>query len=138
MSKRSRTIIAIAVIILVSLVAGRERLRFLFRVGDTPPTVEFTFIPSKPISLHEVTAKVRVKDDHAIDFTTYRMTLVELERTLVLPIPGLVGKEYEQPVSFSLVADDPRIREAGKLTVIISVADDRGQSTEITRFIPLR
>jgi hypothetical protein len=83
-------------------------------------------------------ANLSMSDDYALDFKTYQMHLVEADRTIDLPIPGLIGKQYDQPISFSLIADDPKLRGKDKLTVQISVADDKGQKTEITKVIDLK
>ncbi|MEK7264472.1 MAG: hypothetical protein AAB227_00085, partial [Pseudomonadota bacterium] len=79
-----------------------------------------------------------LKDDYGLDFTTYRMRLVEIDKTIDLPIDGLIGMDYEQSVSFSLIADNPKLSGKDKLTVEIEVADDRGQRSTLTRVISIK
>ncbi len=130
--------LAIVILLTVGVVALRDYRSLFARPHDDPPMIEFTWTPDGRVSLKEMKALLVMRDDYALDFTTYRMTLVELDKTIDLPIPGLIGKDYEQPISFSLIADDPRLADEKKLTVRISVADDRGQQTTITREIPLK
>ncbi len=132
--------VALAVVILgvMGLIMSRDTQRLLNRASDQPPQISFTWSPAGPVSLRDMKADLRITDDYGLDFTTYHMRLVELGRDIDLPIPGLIGKEYEQPISFSLIANDPKLIGLTKLTVVISIADDRGQKSEITRIIELR
>lgn len=142
-SKTSRKILpfAIAVVILLAMAlfatdAGRA---LLSGAKDNPPRIDFTWTDEgQPVSLAETSATLRITDDHGIDFTTYRMRLVELDRTLDFPVEGVVGKDWSQPVSFSLVADDPKLEGKKTLTVEITVADDKGQVSTLTKAMPLR
>jgi hypothetical protein len=131
-------VLALLVIGLLVLVRNRDTQRLLNRKEDQAPTIEFTWTPAGEVSLKEMQGMLTIRDDYALDFTTYRMKLVEAERELDLPIPGMMGKDYEQSVSFSLIADDPKLVDQTKLTVIISISDDAGHSTELTKVIPLK
>lgn len=131
-------VLAVLIIALMALIMNKETKRLLSRQQDQAPKIEFTWSPAGEVSLMDMKGMLTITDDYALDFTTYRMKLVELDREIDLPIPGLVGKEYEQPISFSLVANDDKLWGRDKLTVIISIADDKGQKSEITRVIPLK
>ena len=88
--------------------------------------------------MKEMRGFLTLKDDYGLDFTTYRMRLVEIDKTIDLPIDGLIGMDYEQSVSFSLIADNPKLSGKDKLTVEIEVADDRGQRSTLTRVISIK
>ena len=62
----------------------------------------------------------------------------ELDRTLDLPIEGLLGREYEQPISLSLIANNAVLINKGEVNVEISVADDAGHETSIVKTIKLK
>lgn len=129
----------LAVVILVVMFALRLRDgQTPDRTLDLPPTIDFTWTPAEPTSLREMSGLLAIHDDFALDFTSYRMKIVELDRTLDLPIPGLVGKDYEQPISLSLVADDPRFAAAGKATLEFTITDDKGQRTTVTKTVELK
>ena len=106
--------------------------------ADQPPTVEFTWTPLGPTTLQEFKGRLAMKDDHSLDFKTYRFHIVELDKTLDMPIDGLVGSDYESDVYLSLLADDPRTYDLDRLTLEISIADDKGQRTSITRVVRLK
>ncbi|MDD5251014.1 MAG: hypothetical protein PHT12_00095 [Patescibacteria group bacterium] len=97
--------------------------------GDQPPTIEFTWTPLGPVDLKEFKGQLVMKDDNALDFSTYQMRIVEIDKTIGLPIPGVVGKEYTSPVYLGLIADDSRLIDHGSVTLEFSIADDRGQRT---------
>lgn len=133
-------------IVLAALILGvvavayvRERI-FLDTPGvvDAPPTIAFTWTPLGRVFLEDVRGKVRMTDDHALDFTTYSMHLVEINKTLDLPIPGLSGKEYEQDISFTQFATNVTIIKRGYLTVEFRIKDDAGQETVLTKVIKVR
>lgn len=133
------TVLAIAILALMAFIAMKDSKALMQRVGgDTPPTIDFTWAPAGAVDLKEMRGFLTIKDDHAIDFTTYRLTIEELSKTIDLPIPGMVGMEYESPVSFALIADDPRLIGKEKITVTIEVADDRGQKSTLSRTIDLK
>jgi hypothetical protein len=107
--------------------------------GDQPPEVDFTWTPSGAVTLREMVGKLSLKDDRALDFKTYKMYLVELDKTVTLPMAeSLIGREYTDTLSFSLQADNPRLIGKDKLTVRIEIADNKGQKTEIERIIKLK
>lgn len=133
-------ILAVGVLAAVALTASRDA-RPIFGRGssDEPPTIEFTWSPAGAVSLMEMKAKLHLKDDHELDFPSYKMTLVEAGRELRLPLADeIIGKEYEDTLSFSLIADDPQLYGEEKLTVQIEIADDRGQKTAIEKVIKLK
>ncbi len=108
------------------------------RSEDLPPTIDFTWTPLGALDLKDFRGYLTMKDDYSLDFTTYRFTIVELNKTVDLPIPGMIGKEYDSPVSLALLADRPELAEKDRITVRISIADDKGQKTEIERTIRLK
>lgn len=131
-------ILAVAILVVMAVITVRDTARLTGRDQDLPPRIEFSWSPAGAVSLKEMRGFLTIKDDYALDFTTYKMYLHELDKTLDLPIEGLVGKDYEQQVSFSLIADNPRLHDRDRLTVEISIADDRGQTAAITRIISLK
>lgn len=130
--------IALIIIAVMGIIMSRDTQKLMYRATDKPPVIDFSWSPAGPVSLREMKGMLKMTDDYGLDFTTYHLKLVELDRDIDLPIPGMIGKEYESPISFSLIADDPKLIGLNKLTVIISIADDRGQKTELTRVIDLR
>jgi hypothetical protein len=130
--------LALVIIAVMGIIMSRDTQKLLVRAADKPPVIEFTWSPAGAVSLLEMKAMLKITDDYGLDFTTYHMKLVELDRDIDLPIPGLIGKDYEQPISFSLIANDPKLIGLQKLTVITSISDDRGQKSELTRVIDLR
>jgi len=81
---------------------------------------------------------MRIVDDYGIDFTSYRFTIEELNKTIDLPTPGMLGREYEQDVTLSTLADNAVLLQAGKATIDITVADDAGQVTTIQKIIKIK
>jgi len=128
----------VIVLVAMAVLSWRDARNVLSGKGDTPPHIEFTWSPAGAVSLRDMRGMLSITDDRGIDFTTYRMHLVELDKTIDLPIPGIIGREYSQPISFSLIADHPRLVGKDKLTVEISVADDKGQVSTLTRVIDLK
>ena len=106
--------------------------------GDEPPRITLTWTPAGECDLKTMKAHLHVTDDHGLDFTTYRLTVGELGRSFDLPIKDIIGKEYETDLSFSWLANDPRLAGAGKMTVNISISDDHGHEGAISRVIPLK
>ena len=131
-------VLACVILALMAYLSVRDTRALLRRDSDEPPTIEFTWTPAGAVDLKEMRGFLKIADDHSLDFTTYRLTIEELKKTVDLPIEGLIGKEYEQQVSFGLIADDPRLVGKDKITVTITIADDRGQKSEITRVISLK
>ena len=109
----------------------------MMRKEDLPPSIDFTWTPSGRVSLKEMKGFLSMKDDYALDFKTYRMIIVELGKTVDLPIDGLIGKDYEQTISLSWLAENPKLIGKDKITLEFFIADDHGQKTTITRVIPL-
>ena len=107
------------------------------RTKDEPPTIDLTWTPLGPARLQDFKGFLTLKDDYALDFKTYRFRLVELDRTLDMPIDGLVGKEYGSDIYLSLLANDPIAATLSRLTIEISIADDKGQKTTIDKVVRL-
>lgn len=128
--------LGIAILVVMGFIITSDTKKLTARPEDLPPRIEFTWSPAGPVDLKEMRGYLSIKDDYGLDFKTYRMRLVEVDKTIDLPIEGLIGKEYEAPVSFALIADNPRLN--GRLTVEISIADDRGQKSTLTRVITLK
>ncbi len=126
------------ILVVMGLIIAKDTRALMLRNEDLPPVIDFTWTPAGDVDLKEMRGFLTMKDDYALDFTTYRFTIVEIARTFDLPIDGMIGREYEQPVSLSLIADRPEVLRQQKLTVEISVADDKGQKTTITRVIKLK
>jgi hypothetical protein len=106
--------------------------------GDAPPQITLTWSPEGAVDLATMKAHLHITDDRALDFSTYRLTVGEINRTIDLPIAGLIGRDYETDLSFSWLAHDPRLAGAGQMTVTISISDDHGHKSSITRVIPLK
>jgi hypothetical protein len=126
------------ILVVMGVIIAKDTRALMMRKEDTPPVIDFTWTPAGDVNLKEMRGFLTIKDDYAIDFTTYRFTIVEIGKTFDLPIDGLIGREYEQPVSLSLIADRPEVLRQQKLTVEVEVADDRGQKSTITRVIKLK
>lgn len=131
-------ILAVILLLTMGFIFTQDVSRLSLPLKNESPLITFTWEPSGAVDLREMRGMLRMSDDKGIDFTSYRMTLVELNKTLDLPIPGLTGKEYEQPISFSLLAGDPRLLESKKLTVAIRVADMEGAEAELVQTIYLK
>lgn len=131
-------VLACVILVLMALITSKNTRRLITRSKDLPPTIEFTWAPAGPVDLREMKGFLTLKDDYAIDFTTYRLTIDELHKTIDLPIPGMIGKEYSSPISFSFIANDPRLLGLQHITVMIDIADDRGQKSSLTRNIDLK
>lgn len=129
---------SVAVLGYMGLLIARDSGLFAERLKDEPPQIEFTWTPLGPLDLREMKGRLTMSDDHGLDFTTYRFKIVELDKTVDMPIDGLVGKEYESSVYLGLLADDPRLLELDRLTLEITVADDSGQKMTISRVVRLK
>lgn len=136
--KRMPIIVSLAVLAIMALVWQRDSYALLTRFDDRPPVIDFTWTPLEPTDLRDLRGFLTMKDDYALDFKTYRMRVAELDKEWELPIDGLLGKEYEQPISLGLIADKPQIIDAGQVTLQFSIADDRGQKTLFERVIRLQ
>ena len=120
------------------LVIGDLSLRPEARPADAPPEVDFTWTPLGPVTLDEFKGFLSLKDDHALDFTTYKFRIVELDKTIGLPIEGMIGKEYTSDIYLSWLTNNSKVMESDQLTFEISVSDDRGQNTSIRRVVKLK
>jgi len=129
---------ALAVLGVMGLIIIRDSRAMMTRRDDLPPVVDFTWTPVEPADLREVRGFLSMKDDYGLDFKTYRMRIVEMDKEWGLPIDGLMGKDYEQPISLGLIDDRPEIADSRQVTIEFSIADDRGHATSITRVIRLR
>jgi hypothetical protein len=130
--------LGVVILVIMGFIIANDTHALLARTVDLPPTIDFTWTPAGAVDLKQMRGTLTMSDDYALDFKTYRMRLVELDKTIDLPIDGLIGKEYSAPVSFGLIADDPRLIGKDHLTVVISIADDKGQTTTLTRVIQLK
>jgi hypothetical protein len=131
-------VISIGVLLVMTAVFVRDWTRLNQRDEDTPPVIEFTWSPLGPVDLKEMRGFLKMADDYALDFTTYRMEIRELGRSYDLPIEGLIGREYEQPISLGLLASDPGLTGRDRITIKFSIKDDRGQAAELERIIHLK
>ncbi|MFH2062731.1 MAG: hypothetical protein ABIJ46_01095 [bacterium] len=131
-------IVAAVIFIAVLVVADRwKSFSHLTRGQDNKPTVDFTWTPIGRVRLTEMVGMVRVQDDYAIDFSTLKVQVVELNKTIKISRDDLVGRDYEERVSFAMLAGNVEIASRGQMTLRISVADDAGQVTEIERVIKI-
>lgn len=130
--------LGLIILLVMAVIITKDTRSLMTRGDDLPPRIEFSWTPAGAVSLKEMRGFLTLKDDYALDFTTYRMRLVELDKTIDLPIDGMIGKDYEQNVSFSLLAESPMMFGREKLTVEIEVADDKGQKSTLTRVITLK
>ena|SRR3990172_11983989 len=131
----SLAVLAVIVWLVLSDMRPRPEAR---SVVDAPPEVSFTWTPLGPLTLREFKGLLTLKDDHALDFATYKFRIVELDKTIGLPIEGLIGKEYSSDIYLSWLADNSQVLQSSSLTFEISVSDDRGQNTSITRVARLK
>ena len=95
---------ALLVILGMTAIFINDRHRLNFRNQDMPPVIEFTWTPLGVVDLKEFRGFLKMQDDYGLDFTTYRMHIAEIDKTYDLPIDGLIGKEYESPISLGLLA----------------------------------
>lgn len=135
--KTATFVAAVLVLVAMGFVVIRDSRAMLRRSEDLPPVIDFTWTPLEPTDLRDVRGFLSIKDDYGLDFKSYRMRIAELDKEWGLPIDGLVGKDYEQPISLGLIADRPEIADRHQVTVEFSIADDRGQKASITRVIKL-
>jgi len=145
MSKKSeRKIFSIPVILAAVFVVGllaveySKSLQTMARGADEPPTIDFTWTPIGRVDLKEMVGTVKLQDDHALDFSTYKVTIVEMGREITLPIDGVIGRDYEQKLSFAMYDGNLNLLKKQQMTLKIEVADDIGQKTEIERVVKLK
>lgn len=107
--------------------------------NDAPPTIEFSWTPAGAVDLRDFKGIVKLTDDRGLDFGSYRMELVELQRTLDIPMgASMLGKEYELPLFLWVYADKMAADGHSSLTVRISVADTAGQTSLLERSIEIK
>lgn len=126
------------ILLAVGAIASEEHLTLFSRGTDRPPTIEFTWTPIGRVSLFEMQGHLKIVDDYALDFTTYRLTIKEIDKTIDLPIDGLVGREYEQDISLSYLANDAILNLKKTATLEFSISDDKGQKTTLVKEIKLK
>ncbi|MFA6603222.1 MAG: hypothetical protein WCT10_00075 [Patescibacteria group bacterium] len=131
-------IAAVAVLAVMTVIAIRAGLREAAPGPDLPPVIDLTWTPLGPLDLRDFKGRLTISDDRALDFTTYRFRLVELDKTVDLPIPGMMGKEYGQDIFLGLIASDPKLADKSRLTIEVSIKDDAGQQTSIRRVVRLK
>ena len=131
-------VIAVAVLATMTVIVVRDGMRKSAAGPDLPPVVDLTWTPLGPLDLRDFKGRLTMSDDRALDFKTYRFRIVELDKTLDLPIPGMIGREYSQDVFLGLIANDPKLADKSRLTIEVSIADSAGQVTSIRRVIRLK
>jgi hypothetical protein len=135
---RLPVILAAIFVVGLILVEYGTQIRLAARGADHPPTVDFTWTPIGRVDLKEMVGTVTLVDDHALDFSTYKITVVELGREIDLPIVGIIGREYEQKVSFAMFDGNLQLLKKGEMTLQVEVADDVGQKTVIERIVKIK
>lgn len=143
--KRKRTfvdylpiVLGALILLAVSAIVSEEHLTLFSRGTDRPPTIEFTWTPLGRVSLFEMQGHLKIVDDYALDFTTYRLTIKEIDKTIDLPIDGLVGREYEQDISLSYLANNAILNSKKTVTLEFSISDDVGQKATVVKEIKLK
>lgn len=132
-------LLAALILAVMVVILSKDKASFFDQKSDLPPTIDFTWSPAGEVSLLEMKAKLKLSDDRALDFKTYKMTLVEINREIKLPMAeSLIGKDYEDNLSFSLFASDPKLIGKEKLTVRIQISDTKGHSASIERIIKIK
>jgi len=131
-------IFGLAVLGVMGFVWQRDYQKLMTRTEDTPPVIDFTWTPTEPSDLRDLRGFLTMKDDYALDFKTYKMRIVEMNKEWDLPIDGMIGRDYEQPISLGLIADKPEIQEARMVTIQFSISDDKGHRSTIERIIRLK
>lgn len=130
---------AVAVFLIGAGLLWRQQIAGLYdRATDSPPTILFTWFPDRPTTLKDFEGDLKITDDRGLDFTTYRFTVEEINKTVDLPIEGLIGREYEQKIYLGLIADKPIFQQKKQATIVISIADNRGQKTTVRRVVYLK
>ncbi len=145
MSKKSENkLFSLPVILAAAFVVGLlaveygKSLQTMARGGDDPPTVDFTWTPVGRVDLKEMVGTVKLQDDHALNFSTYKITILELNREITLPVEGVIGRDYEQQISFAMFDGNLNLLKKQAMTIKIEVADDAGQHTAIQRIVKLK
>lgn len=142
--KKDRKLISLPIILAAVFVVGllaiehHKGIEDAARGEDKPPEVDFTWKPVGRVSLKDMVGTVKLKDDHALDFSTYKIRIVELGREIELPIEGVIGREYKQDISLAMFAGNLELLKRGEMTIQVEVADDAGQMTQIERVVKLK
>ncbi len=132
------TAIALVVIVLVVMFALSDNFRYMARGEDNPPEVDFTWSPIGKVTLQEMVGHIHIKDDYALDFSTFEVRVVELDKTIEIFRDDVIGREYDGDVSFAIYHENPILLKYGRMTLEIKVADDRGQETRIERVVKIK
>lgn len=132
-------ILALVILSVTGIFFALDKLKFSTTRGeDTPPVIDLTWTPLGPTDLTDFRGYLKMRDDYALDFTAYRFSIAEIGIDLDMPIDGLIGKEYETPISLALLANRADIWNHSRLTIKISIADDKGQTASIERVVRIR
>lgn len=130
--------LAAVIFIVMGFIISKEYSTIFARKSDDPPEIEFTWTPLGRADLLDIRGHLRITDDYSLDFTTYEMRIAELDRSFDLPVEGLVGREYEQDISFSILAGNYDLLRRGEMTVEFTISDDVGQSSAVTKVIKIK
>ena len=122
----------------IAFARGAIRVPTALRGKDLPPTVELTWTPAGATTLREFRGHLKLTDDRALDFTSYRFEVVEAGKTVGLPIEGMIGKQYESDVSLALLESYSGLVDKKEVHLKLSIADDAGQRTEIEKTVILK
>ncbi|MEK9152831.1 MAG: hypothetical protein AAB692_05705 [Patescibacteria group bacterium] len=136
--KRPSFLISSAVLAVALMIIFGDKAPRYVRVNDAPPAIEFTWTPNEPARLEDIRGHLAMHDDYALDFMSYRLRVVEIDKTVDLPIDGLIGSSYEQDIYLGLLKDKPGMAGLKQVSLEFSIADDSGQVTRLVRVIPLR
>jgi hypothetical protein len=131
-------VLAAAVLAVMAAIYANDSRAFYRRDRDLPPRIEFSWTPRGPVELEEMKGRLRIEDDYGLDFTTYRMHIREIGKTIDYPVRGVIGRTFEQDIFLSWLANNPKVREHNTLTLDFSIADDRGQEAKATHVIKLK
>lgn len=131
------TVVYLVVAASLFYLKGDGSLTLPFR--DNPPVIEFTWTPLGEVDLKTVVGHLKMSDDKALDFGTYRMTVMETGNTYDLPIQGgVIGRLYETDLRFSWLANNPNLLSSDRMTLNFSIADNAGHKTSLIKAIPLK
>jgi hypothetical protein len=107
--------------------------------SEAAPSIEFSCDQTEAVDLRTVRCRVRMEDETALDYSTYRMRLLEIGEEYDLPVEGgLIGRDYESSINLGWLASRTDVTMQDQLTVEFSVADDQGHATTVRRVLPLR
>ncbi|MBI4457447.1 hypothetical protein HY633_00600 [Candidatus Uhrbacteria bacterium] len=136
--RQPRFIAAAAVIALAGFFAVSGKAAPAGRIHDRPPEIDFTWTPEPPTMLEDIHGRLVMDDDYGLDFSTYRFRVIDIDKTVDLPIAGMIGKRYEQDVYLGLLRDNPVMAKLESVALEFSIADDAGQVTRLVKVIPLK